>query len=56
MTKMLSNAANILNQIAKRLNSGGEIFASDVKDIQDSYELLDGQANKIIQSLAKIRK
>ena len=56
MTKMLSNAANILNQIAKRINSGGEIFASDVKDIQDNYELLDGQANKILRSLAKIQK
>ena len=56
MTRLLSNATNNLNQIAKRVNADGSIFASDVKDIQDNYELLWTQTDKILRSLANIQK
>jgi len=56
MTKLLSNATNNLNQIAKRVNADGSIFASDIKDIQDNYDCLHEQAEKILLSLANIQK
>ena len=56
MTRLLSNATNNLNQIAKRVNTDGNIFASDIKDIQDDYELLWEQAKKILLSLANIQQ
>ena len=56
MTRLLSNATNNLNQIAKRVNADGSIFASDIKDIQNDYDLLWKQAEKILLSLANIQK
>ena len=56
MTRLLSNATNNLNQIAKRVNADGGVFASDIKDIQDNYELLWEQTDKILRSLANIKK
>jgi len=56
MTRLLSNSTTNLNQIAKRVNADGSIFASDIKDIQDNYDLLWKQAEKIILSLANIQR
>jgi len=56
MTKLLSNATNNLNQIAKRVNADGSIFASDINDLQAQYDRLWEQADKILRSLAKIKK
>jgi len=56
MVRLLSNATNNLNQIAKRVNADGSVFASDVNDIQANYELLWEQAEKILRSLANIQK
>ena len=56
MTNLLSNATNNLNQIARRVNADGSIFASDIKDIQDNYDRLWEQTDKILRSLANIRK
>jgi uncharacterized protein (DUF1778 family) len=56
MTNLLSNATNNLNQIAKGVNADGSIFASDIKDIQENYDRLWEQTNKILKSLANIRK
>ena len=56
MTRLLSNATNNLNQIAKRVNADGSIFASDIKDIQNNYDLLWKQAEKILLSLANIQR
>ena len=56
MTRLLSNATNNLNQIAKRVNTDGSIFASDIKDIQNNYDRLYEQADKILRSLANIQK
>ena len=56
MVRLLSNATNNLNQIANRVNADGSVFASDVNDIQNNYELLWEQAEKILRSLANIQK
>jgi hypothetical protein len=54
MVCLLRIATNLLNQIAKRCNSSGNLYAADVKDIQDSYELLWQQAEKILKQLTKM--
>ena len=56
MTRLLSNATNNLNQIARRINTDGSIFASDIKDIQGNYDRLYEQTEKILLSLANIQK
>jgi len=40
VTRLLSNATNNLNQITRRVNSGGNTHASDIQKIQADYELL----------------
>ena len=54
MTRLLSNATNNLNQIARRVNSDGSIYAQDIQKTQADYELLWGQAKVILQKMAKI--
>jgi hypothetical protein len=54
MIRLLRIATNLLNQIAKRCNSGGNLYAADVEDIQNSYELLWQQAEKILKQLTKL--
>ena len=54
MARLLSNATNNLNQIARRVNSDGSIYAQDVQKIQADYELLWEQVGMILRKMAKI--
>jgi len=54
MVRLLSNATNNLNQIARRVNSDGSIYAQDVQKIQADYELLWGQVKVIMKQMAKL--
>ena len=54
MVWLLSNATNNLNQIARHLNSGGDLHSADIQKLQADYDLLWGQAREILQKLAKI--
>jgi hypothetical protein len=54
MVMLLSNATSNLNQISRRLNASGNIFASDIKDIQQNYERLSEQSGEILQKLSKL--
>ena len=56
MTRLLSNATNNLNQIAKRANETRSIYASDIQDLQAHYDRLWTQADTILRSLANIQK
>ena len=56
MTRLLANATNNLNQIAKRVNTDGSIFASDIQDLQAHYDKLWEQADAILRSLANVQK
>ena len=56
MTRLLSNATNNLNQIAKRANETRSIYASDIQDLQAHYDRLWEQADAILRSLANIQK
>ena len=56
MVRLLSNATNNLNQIAKRANETRSVYKSDVQDLQAHYEQLWEQAEAILRSLANIQK
>ena len=55
MTRLLSAYGNNLNQIAKRVNSTGQIYSADIEEIRQSQEELWKAAEKIIRTLSKIK-
>lgn len=55
MVFLLQNATNNLNQIARRANETRSVFESDIKDLQEQYNLLWEQASAILRGLAKIQ-
>lgn len=55
MTRLLSSYSNNLNQIAKRVNAGGNLYSTDVDEIRLQQEKLWNAAEKIIRSLAKFK-
>ena len=52
LSRLLRNATNNLNQVAKRANETHSIYASDIKDLQDNYEKLWVSAEGIMKKLA----
>jgi hypothetical protein len=52
MVRLLSNATNNLNQIARRVNGGGSLYAADVADLRERYDGLWEQAKAILRELA----
>ena len=54
MSRLLRNATNNLNQISRRVNESGSIFADDIRDLQRNYENLRQMADAIKEKLAKI--
>ena len=52
MIRLLSNATNNLNQIARRVNETGSIYAADIEDIRGRYESLWGQVKVILKRLS----
>ena len=55
MTRLLSNATNNLNQIAKRANERRSIFEGDIKAMQAHYNRLWEQAEAILRALANVQ-
>ena len=54
MVRLLSNATNNINQIAKRANESGRIYAADIDELSQRYDELWGQAKVILRKLAEI--
>jgi len=54
MVKLLSNATNNINQIAKRANETGSIYAADLDELSQRYDELWGQTKKILRKLSDI--
>ena len=54
LSRLLRNATNNLNQVAKRANETNSIYASDIKDLQDNYEKLWVSAEGIMKKLANL--
>ena len=54
MVRLLSNATNNLNQIARRVNGTGSIYAADIDDIRGQYDTLWNQTNEILRRLSEL--
>ena len=52
MCRLLSNATNNLNQIARRVNDTSNIYAEDIADLQARYDELWAQTKIILKKLA----
>ena len=52
---LLRRCSNNLNQIARQANETHSIYESDIADLRRQYDTLWDSANKILQSLAKIK-
>jgi len=54
MVRLLSNATNNINQIARRANQTGNIYAADLDDLREHYDELWGQVKEILRKLSAI--
>ena len=54
MVRLLSNAANNINQIANRVNATSNIYAADIDDLRGNYDALRGQSKEILRLLSDI--
>jgi hypothetical protein len=52
MCRLLSNATNNINQIARRVNETGNLYAEDVADLRAKHEELWAQTKVILKKLA----
>jgi uncharacterized protein (DUF1778 family) len=54
MVRLLSNATNNINQIARRVNQTGSVYAADIEDLRGRYGELWGQAKEILRRLSAL--
>ena len=54
MVRLLSSSANNINQIAKRVNGTGNIYAKDIEEIRGEYDALRGQSKEILRLLSDL--
>ena len=54
MVRLLSNATNNINQIAKRANQTGSIYATDIDELNNRYDEIWGQMKTVLQKLTKL--
>ena len=52
MVRLLSNTTNNLNQIARRVNQTGSVYAEDITDIQKMNDEIWAQTKVILKKLA----
>ena len=51
---LLRYNGNNINQIAKRLNEGRQVYSEDIKDIKEKQKMLCDMVNSINMKLSKI--
>jgi hypothetical protein len=54
MVRLLSNATNGINQIARRVNSTGNLYEQDVADLAARYDELWTQTKEILRRLSAL--
>ena len=52
MVRLLSNATNNINQIARRVNETGNLYEADVEDLRGRYNELWTQTKEILRRLS----
>ena len=55
MVSLLRRTSNNVNQLAKRVNETGRVYAADMDDILQNQERLWQAANEILTKLASIK-
>ena len=54
MVKLLSNATNNINQIARRVNETGSIYAADLDELNRRYDEIWKQTKVILRKLSDL--
>ncbi|MDO5397977.1 MAG: plasmid mobilization relaxosome protein MobC [bacterium] len=54
ISRLLRYAGNNINQIAKRLNESGSIYASDIADIKEKQSQITDMVRQIYLKLSKL--
>jgi len=54
MVRLLSNATNNINQIARRANTTGSIYAADLDELRLRYDEIWGQVKLILRKMSEI--
>ena len=54
MVRLLSNATNNINQIARRVNETGNFHAADLGNIRERYDTLWAQTKEILRRLSTL--
>ena len=54
MVRLLSNATNNINQVARKANETGSIYARDIEVLREKVEAIWGQTKVILQKIAKM--
>ena len=54
MVRLLSNATNNINQIARRANETGSVYAADIDDLRSRYDTLWAQTKEILRRLSAL--
>ena len=54
MVTLLRNTTNNLNQIARRVNESGNLYAEDVEDLLRRYDRIWDRAGKLLAALSGI--
>ena len=55
MVRLLKNATDNINQIARRANETRNIYAADLEELRQKYGELWSAANQILTGLARIK-
>jgi hypothetical protein len=51
MVRLLGNATNNINQITRRVNETGSVYAADLDDLRGRFDELWGQTKEILRRL-----
>jgi hypothetical protein len=54
MVRLLSNATNNINQIARRVNETGNVYTADIGNIKERYDALWSQTKEILRRLSAL--
>ena len=54
MNRLLANATNNINQIARQVNITGRIYTKDIEQIRQQQKLIAEQNGEILKHLSKI--
>lgn len=54
--KLLRITANNVNQIAKRVNSGGSVYREDVAEVNNQLEMIRADFGKVLHDLSRLKQ